>query len=643
MGVNSIMIEKIVFIAPDEKLADKASQVISELNENIEVYQGSLSEGLKRAIQAVEDGANLIISRGGTGNLIKRNLHIPVVNLETNSFDLINAIYKAVAYSNNIGIVGFESLIFSIGRISEIMQNTFSAKITISTIKSQKEINKKIVQMYKSGVRVFIGGQAVINAAQKLGYDGILIESGKEAIAETIMHSKHILEVQLKEKEKAEILKSIIDFAYDGIFGVDKNGHITVFNPVAEKIIGVSAEKAIGRPVDDVVENSRISYVLKTGEAELSEIQHIGEISIVTNRVPIVVEGEVIGVVATFQELEKIQKVEVQIRKKLFLKGHIAKARFADIIGNSKAIVQAKEKASQYAVVDSTVLILGETGTGKELFAQSIHNSSLREDKLFVAVNCAALPESLLESELFGYVDGAFTGARKEGRAGLFEFAHGGTVFLDEISEMSPKLQARFLRVLQEKEVMRLGDDRVIPVNVRVIAATNRDLYNQVEKGEFREDLYYRLSVLRLEIPPLRKRTEDISMLVSHFIEEKGTRLGKRVRDISNEALEKLVLYHWPGNVRHLENIIERSVVLCKRKEISVDIIMEAMNGAPDFLNEENSNSDLMIASKEGVIKLIEYETIKKVLKETKGNKTLAAEKLGISITTLWRRLKSME
>ncbi|MBA1336626.1 MAG: Arginine utilization regulatory protein RocR [Firmicutes bacterium] len=637
------MTGKIVFIAPDKNLADRAKQVISGLGDEIEVYQGSLDEGLKIAKQVVKNGANIIISRGGTGNLIKRNLQIPVVSLETSGFDIINTINKAVTYSNNIGIVGFQNLISAYERVNKIMQNTFSTQITTAVITDGKEADRKIKQLYRLGIRVFIGGYTVIDATQKLGFHGVLIESGNETIVEAIRHAKNILEVQLREKEKTEILKSIIDFAYDGILGVDRDGIITVFNPVAEKIIGVKAETAIGKPADDVVENTRMDYVLKTGEAELGEIQRIGEISIVTNRVPILVEGEVLGAVATFQELDKIQKMESKIRKKLLYKGHVAKARFEDIIGNSRAIIQAKEKARQYAEVDSTVLIFGETGTGKELFAQSIHNASSRYDKPFVAVNCAALPENLLESELFGYVEGAFTGARKGGKAGLFELAHEGTIFLDEISEMSPMLQARFLRVLQEKEVVRLGDDRVIPIDIRIIAATNRDLYSQVEKGKFREDLYYRLCVLRLEIPSLRKRMEDIPALVSYFIEEKGKRLGKTIKNVSPEALTKLINYYWPGNVRQLENIIERSVVLCKDEEIDVDIIFEVMNGAPNFSIEEKQNTCVGDVSNEGLLKHVEGEMIKKVLEETKGNKTLAAEKLGISVTTLWRKLKSLE
>lgn len=637
------MIGKIAFIAPDKELADRAKQVVSEIGEEIEVYQGSLGEGLILAKQAVKDGVNLIISRGGTGNLIKNHLQVTVVNLETSGFDIINSINKAVTYSNMIGIVGFQSLISSYERLINIMQNTFSAHITTAIINNDMEVNREIEKLYKSGIRVFVGGQAVISATKKLGYHGVLIESGNEAIIEIIKYAKNLLEVQIREKEKAEILKSIIDFAYDGIIGMDKNGLITVFNPVAEKITGIKAESAIGKPVDDVVENTRMDYVLKKGEAELSDIQHIGDISIVTNRVPIVVEGEIIGVVATFQELNKIQKMESKIRKKLLYKGHIARFKFQDIIGNSELIQQAKQKSQQYAKVDSTVLILGETGTGKELFAQSIHNASSRYDKPFVAVNCAALPENLLESELFGYVEGAFTGARKGGKTGLFELAHEGTIFLDEISEMSPMLQARFLRVLQEKEVVRLGDDGVIPIDVRIVAATNRDLYSQVEKGDFREDLFYRLCVLRLELPPLRERTEDIPALTRYFIKEKSKTIGKNIKNISNEALVRLSSHPWPGNVRQLENIIERSVVLCESKILDTDIIIEVMRGDPNFLTEGKQNTYSGIPEDEGLLKNAEVEIIKRVLDETKGNKNLAAEKLGISVTTLWRRLKSLK
>jgi len=634
---------KIIFISPDKKLAQKAAEVISELNEKIEVFQGSLSEGVKIAKEAVKKGVNIVISRGGTGNLIKKNLEIPVVNVEINGYDIIHTISHALEYSNQIGVVGFENLVNSADRMKEKMQKAFPIEIATAKVKSEREIDAEVYKLFLRGIKVFIGGDDVVYAARKYGCHGMLLESGKEAIIEAIREAKHILEIQLREKEKAQMLKSIIDFAYDGIIGIDSEGKITVFNPVAEKLTGCPAHLAIGKIVDSIVENTRMLHVLKTGKAELGEFQHIGDTTIVTNRVPIIVNNEVRGAVATFQEVEKIQKIERKIRHKLYLKGHVAKARFSDIVGKSKKINEVKNKAMQFAGVNSTVLIIGETGTGKELFAQSIHNASPRADKPFVAVNCAALPENLLESELFGYVEGAFTGARKGGKPGLFELAHSGTIFLDEISEMSPKLQARFLRVLQEKEVIRIGDDRVIPIDIRIIAASNKDLYNLVEKGNFREDLFYRLCVLQLVIPPLRERKEDIIDIVKFFVNEKNRLLGKEVNAISYEAMNRLMLYEWPGNVRELENVIERAVVLCKGQEIGVEIISEALNDMGSS-TDNCSNVDIVEnAANEGVLKYMEDEMIKRVLEETRGNKTLAAKKLGISVTTLWRRLKQIE
>lgn len=638
------MTGKIVFIVPDEKLEITAKEVINEQNEDIEVYRGSFSEGLRHARLSIRNGANIIISRGGTGNLIKRNVGIPVVNIEFGSYDVINSIYKAFRISNVIGVVGFSSMAITYKKASHILEKIFSVKIITTTIKTEREIEQHINYLYLAGCRVFIGGQAVMDVLDKLGYNGVLIETGKEAILEAISYAKGLMEVQIAEKEKAEILKSIIDFAYDGILGIDKNGNITVFNPVTQKITGVPYENAIDKPVDDVVENTRMKQVLKTGVAELGEIQQIGNTSILTNRVPIIVEGEVLGVVATFQEIEKIQKMETQIRKKLLAKGHVAKSVFDDIKGNSKEIKKAKDKAKLFAEVDSTVLIMGETGTGKELFAQSIHNHSIRSDKPFVAVNCAALPESLLESELFGYVEGAFTGARKGGKTGLFELAHRGTIFLDEISEMTPNLQARFLRVLQEKEVVKIGDDKIIPIDVRVIAATNRDLIEQVTKEKFREDLFYRLCVLRLDLPPLRKRKEDIYELVLYFLKVKSRMLNIRTKGISTESMNKILQYDWPGNIRQLENFIERCVVLSNGNEINIDTVDEATMGTPVHIDkDENIINKTSTYNTSLRLNNIESETIKKVLIETNGNRKVAAEKLGISVTTLWRRLKKME
>ncbi|MGI5858526.1 MAG: sigma 54-interacting transcriptional regulator [Tepidanaerobacteraceae bacterium] len=639
------MKSKIALISSDEKLVVKAKQVIEETGEEIKVYHSSLAESEKNAREAIKNGANIIISRGGTAELIKRKLDVPVVKIEINHLDIIKAITKAMQYSNNIGVIGFENLIFNTEGVSKVLKKYLPINISTEIIHDDKKVEEKVLRLINKGAEIFIGVSALKDSIGRHGFRIVTHESGKEAIISAIQSAKHLLEVQIKEKEKAKLLKSIIDFTNSAIVGVDAQGKITVFNSKAESLIGCSVIEAIGKSIEAIMEGTSIPNVLKTGEAELGEFHKIGKASVATNIVPIVVDGITRGAVATIEEIEKIQNIERNIRKKLFLKGHVAKSHFSDIVGKSNAMKRTKERARQFAEVDSTILIIGETGTGKELFVQSIHNASKRFDKPFVAVNCAALPETLLESELFGYVEGAFTGAKKGGRPGLFELAHEGTIFLDEVSEMSPKLQSRFLRVIQEKEVVRIGDNKIIPVNVRVIAASNKNLGQLVEEGRFRDDLYYRLCVLQLTIPPLRERIEDIFELANYFIKKKNKKMEKNVRGITCKAINRLMLYNWPGNVRQLENIIEKMVVLCAETEINEHLVLESLNEIRHN-NEKlalNHLYNVSEATGKGLLKQIEEEVIKKVLEENGGNRTLTAKKLGINVTTLWRKLKALE
>ncbi|MGB9840301.1 sigma-54 interaction domain-containing protein, partial [Thermovenabulum sp.] len=288
------------------------------------------------------------------------------------------------------------------------------------------------------------------------------------------------------------------------------------------------------------------------------------------------------------------------------------------------------EIAKKYSQLDSTILIFGESGTGKEIFAQSIHNESKRKNGPFVAINCAALPENLLESELFGYAEGAFTGAKKGGKVGLFELAHNGTIFLDEISEMPLSLQSKLLRVMQEKKVMRLGDDKLIPINIRIICATNRDLLKEVNNGNFRQDLFYRINILPLFIPPLRERKEDIIPLAEYFLKKYSKLIGKNILGFTHSAVDYLLSLDYPGNVRELEGIIERACAVCERKYIGIeDLIFKYF--------EINQNK---IKSQELSIEEQEKNLISKALTESKGNISLAAKLLGIHRTTLWRKMK---
>lgn len=425
-------------------------------------------------------------------------------------------------------------------------------------------------------------------------------------------------------------VQAILDASHDGIIAIDREFTITLVNKNAIEILGLP-NHIVGEKITRYIPNSDMLRIVSTGKKELGDIATVLDRQIIINRLPIVIDGEIVGAVSTFKEITDIQKLELRIRKQSIESGLEAKYRLEDIVGNSSAIREAKELAETFAKTDATVLILGESGTGKELFAQGIHLSSPRAAGPFVAVNCAALPENLLESELFGYEEGAFTGARKGGKPGLFELAHGGTIFLDEIGEMSLPIQALLLRVLQEKKVRRLAGEKVVPVDVRIVAATNRNLEQLIEEKEFRSDLYYRLNVLTLELPPLRNRLEDIPALTESIVAELCEKGTKRITVIDDAIYHRFQRYAWPGNVRELRNAVERMVLLSKENRLD-QAHLSFFDRKWSKLSEEFSGEDKWID--------VERSLIAATLKKTQGNKLEAANVLGMDRTTLWRKMK---
>ncbi|WP_449240650.1 sigma 54-interacting transcriptional regulator [Desulfoscipio gibsoniae] len=443
-------------------------------------------------------------------------------------------------------------------------------------------------------------------------------------------------------------LRTVLDIAYDGIVVVDKEGYITFFNQSLAEFFGLEPRDAIGRHVTGVLDNSRLHIVARTGVPETSQLQQVGGSYYVVSRLPIVENGRVVGAVGKmmFRNLEEIRELarrmdnlENQLsfyREELQKKGGTSYT-LDSIITVSPAMMQLKREAMQAARGISTVLIRGGSGTGKELFAQAIHAASPRREGPFVKVNCASIPEHLLESEFFGYDPGAFTGARRGGKPGRFELAHGGTIFLDEIGDMSSSLQAKLLRVLQDRAFDRVGGTHPIQVDVRVVAATNRDLEDMVAGGAFREDLFYRLNVIVLTIPPLRERPEDIAPLVHCFLRKYNGIFGIRVTDLHAEALEVLKQYQWPGNVRELENVIERAVNFA-----TGSIVKE--KDLPAYLRRRNFESGRQASAGNYRERLgdAEREIIISALKAAEGNKTRAARMLGISRSRLYVKLKKL-
>ncbi|WP_186431261.1 sigma 54-interacting transcriptional regulator [Clostridium sp. BSD9I1] len=626
----------IVFIAPFERLRILAQEVVeSKRYSNIEVVYGDLSGGVEVAKKVIEAGARVIISRGGTYTMIKNLFNLPVVELQATSFDILRGFKELMMYRGRIGVAGYENIIYGCETIGELL-NLDIAKIKINNEEEAEEILKQYIQ--NEAIEVFVGDTIGSKAAMRLGCKSYMIESGIESILYAMQEARRILTELKIEKERTEKLRTIMNFIHDGIIAIDDKGIVNIFNSMAEKIFGVSEQEAIGKHIEDVVENTKLSDVLKSSQMEIGDIQDVGKAKIATNRVPIIVDDDVTGVVATFQDITKIQDLEHHIRVKLQKKGFIAKYMFEDIIYKSSQMRECINKAKTYSQYDSPVLILGASGVGKELFAQSIHNSSSRKNAPFVAVNCAAFPPTLIESELFGYVEGAFTGSAKGGKAGVFELAHGGTIFLDEIGELSLEVQSRFLRVIQEREVMRIGDDKVIPIDVRIITATHRNIREMIRERKFREDLYYRINILTVIIPALNSRQEDIIELSKFFINEYSNKYNKKVKKISRKAEEYLNTYIYKGNVRELEGIIERAVILCNKDEITLESIKLEYMEAEGSVNKKNNKKE---ADKYKTLKELENEYINEVISHCEGNLSEASKILDVNRTTLWRRRNS--
>ena len=363
-------------------------------------------------------------------------------------------------------------------------------------------------------------------------------------------------------------LQTILKFTNDSIVAVDLAGYISEYNDASERSFSLKKEEVLGRNIGEVFPEIHIRDILSGKKSVTNEMVTINHVSYVINKYGIYSsEGILAGVVILGQKYMEMENERNKLRSKLIPKGHITKYNMSDILGNSSAIKTAKKTAVKMARSSSTVLITGESGTGKEVFAQVIHNESDRKDAPFIAVNCSALAPSLLESELFGYEEGAFTGAKKGGKLGLFELADKGTIFLDEIGELPYVLQAKLLRVLMEREIMRIGGVEVIKIDVRVIAATNKNLLQLVEEGQFREDLYYRINVLPLMLPPLRERKEDVAILATAFLAEFGEE-----KKLAPKILKYLTAYHWPGNVRELHNCIEYMYQLSDERISVLDI-----------------------------------------------------------------------
>lgn len=444
-------------------------------------------------------------------------------------------------------------------------------------------------------------------------------------------------------KKIIKAIDFILQHVHEGIVIADQGGKVVYVNEANERITGMDNRKILGKKVTDVVPNTSLLDVLECGREKIGVKTQVGNKDVYSNIVPIHENGKTIGSISIFLDITEVENLTRKLSKaqkqidslSKQLSGFIGDKDF--IVGKNPKMQKILKLSQKAAKIISNVLITGESGTGKEVVARFIHNSGLRYNKPFVTVNCGAIPETLLESELFGYEPGAFTGAHRKGKIGLFEKANNGTIFLDEIGDMPLSLQVKLLRVLQDKEIRRLGSENKIKLDVRVISATNKPLEEMVKDGKFRDDLYYRLNVIHLNIPPLRERKEDIPIYIKSLLGKLTDILNKEIKKVTPAAIKRLINYHFPGNIRELENILEKSLVMDDDGIIDVDDLPQFLN-----LNPQKNGFYIDFGSEWPSLKEMEKTIIERAL-IAYPNKTKAAKVLGISRATLYRKIKKMK
>jgi PAS domain S-box-containing protein len=609
--------------------------------------------GDQKVFEAVRDerGKNTVLIPGSVAFLISKLLEEKeelIHQLTSESFkrDLI-------FNSTDDGMVGidFQGIVMLFNRSAERMIGISSedalgkhindvipgSKLTTTLETRRTEINQEVV--LDNGLKIISNRIPMITEKDEV--------MGAFTVFKDITEVVNLAEEITNLKEIQTMLEAIIHSSDDAISVVDEEGKGILINPAYTRITGLTQDEVIGKPATaDISEGESIHLkVLQTRRSIRGTRMRVGpkRKEVIVNVAPIIVNGKLKGSVGVIHDMSEIQSLTQELdRARRIIRTLEAKYMFEDIIGESEEMQLAIEQAKLGAKTPATVLLRGESGTGKELFAHAIHNASDRKFNKFLRVNCAALSESLLESELFGYEEGAFSGAKRGGKRGLFEEADKGSIFLDEIGELSANTQAKLLRVLQESEIVRVGGTKSISINVRVIAATNVNLEKGIADGSFREDLYYRLNRMPIQIPPLRNRKSDIPLISETLIAKINQDYGRNVDGITKEALSRLMEYRWPGNVRELENVLGRAIIFMKYNETTIDVHHLPPLESSSRTAPENSmkSGGLEVKDLNSQIEAYEKKIIQEVLEQNNGNKTAAAKTLNVSVRNLYYKLE---
>lgn len=625
------------------RLAKVVSGLIVDYSDDasIHVLDTSVSEVLNVARELERRGeVDVFVCAGATAAYLRKYLARPVLSMRIGGADLLHALGQARAHSSQVAIVSYNHINTELESMAEL----FTVQIHQAFYTTLEEARLAVAQVAKLGCRSVIGSSTVLELAEQAGLHGVLSLS-TDTVRKALEEALGILRSQRIEVAKRQHLNGVLQHIPAGVAAVDNQGIVQSINPALALMLHMPASAALGRPLHEMCPELDLERVLQEGAGEENQVIRLGAHTVVSNLLPILENSQRTGMVLICQDTSAVQRADQRIRSSRRPGAFTAKYRLEQISGNSLANREILRLAERYALTDSTILITGESGTGKELLAQGIHNSSPRSHGPFVAINCAAFPESLLESELFGYEEGAFSGSRKGGKPGLFEAAHRGTLFLDEVGDMPASLQTRLLRVLQEREVLRLGGTEPISIDVRIIAATHQDLRDAIEAERFRKDLYYRLNILRLQTTPLRERREDIAGIARGIVQRLLIRRQPQGAGALPAALlPYLMSYSWPGNVREMENIVERAVLsaeeLTRHGEIDEQRLARLI---PELFEQQKvppNTPQPAVNDLRSLSKAAELDLIQQTLQACQGNMEEAAYRLGISRSTLWRRLR---
>ena len=597
------MIPKYIITSPNKQFTQMVHNTTKELGfTDFLLIETALEEAVDIVAKYIKEfPISIIVSRGATAKMIHKITDIPVLEADSTPFDIITSIMEAMKISKNIAFIHYDKSITE--NFSNVI-DMFNINLKEYYYNNHFEIEQCVYDAYKDKNEVVVCGYSYIeDICKKLGIASVMYSTSNYAMKEILSKASLIKYAQERQLMHERQLITFINEMPDGVIYLNERNVITLINNTGKKLLLLNDNQDIvGQPISNFISKHNLLEIINKKKNELGKEINFSGNKILIRSTPLFAKESYMGTVLIFQKSSFISRLDQNVRLQNINKGMNAYMTFKDLEATTVSVEMKNciNKAKQYANTESTILITGESGTGKELFAQSIHNESSRKNQPFVAINCAALSQNLLESELFGYEEGSFTGAKAGGKPGLFELAHNGTLFLDELGLLPLSVQVQLLRVLQERQVMRVGGTKMIPISIRIIAATNSDLKNAVENGTFRHDLYYRLNVLNISIPPLNKRKDDIPLLLEHYLSLFSARYNKNIKSCSPGFIQAFQNHNWSGNIRELVNYLMRIVILSENQLLTTDdIVKSEINLISDEsftpIKEKNNSDDLIV------------------------------------------------